>query len=192
MGSARFFIEYKQMEQRIRLDVPTLADPTVRALLQESDLFARSFSGGGFGMLSPLDFIQIFSLLTEIASHLFVILSLTRGAYHFAILLFSVFSILLPVVLSWFTCSREQAEHPTSVKEARASDRQERLRNLAYSDMHRPEVALFGLGDWILKSWSSARKIVLGAEQPSYARSTSIIEQFNLVELVGAVQNVSS
>jgi hypothetical protein len=191
LGSARFFIEYKQMEQRVRLDVPTLADPTVRALLQESDLFARSFAGGGFGMLSPLDFIHVFSLMTEIASHLFLIISLTRGAFHFGVLLLSIFSTLLPLVLSWFSCSRDQAESPTSAKEARANDRQERLRNMAYSDTHRPEIALFGLGDWILKSWSSARKIVLAAEQPLYARNMSIIDQFNLMELISMAQNVS-
>lgn len=191
LGSARFFIEYKQMEQRVRLDVPTLADPTVRALLQESDLFARSFGGGGgFGMLSPLDFIHVFSLMTEIASHLFLIVSLTHGAFHFGILFLSVFSTMLPLFLSWFSCSRNPTESATSAKEARASDRQERLRNLAYSDIHRPEIALFGLGDWILKSWSSARKIVLSFEQPSYARNTSIIDQFNLMELVCAVQNI--
>ncbi|KAF8974685.1 P-loop containing nucleoside triphosphate hydrolase protein [Flammula alnicola] len=190
LGSARFFIEYKQMEQRVRLDVPTLADPTVRALLQESDLFARSFAGGGFGVLSPLDFIHVISLTTEIASHLFLIISLTRGAFHFGILFLSILSTLLPLFLSSIRCSRDQKESPTSAKEARASDRQERLRNLAYSDVHRPEIALFGLGDWILKSWSSARKIVLSSEQPSYARSASIIDQFNLMELVGAIQNV--
>jgi len=39
LSSARFFVEYKQMEHRVRLDVPTLADPLVRDLLQESDLF---------------------------------------------------------------------------------------------------------------------------------------------------------
>lgn len=189
LGSARFFIEYKQMEQRVRLDVPTMADPTVRALLQESDLFARSFGGGGFGMLSPLDFIHIFSLMTEIASHLILIVSLTHGPFYFGILSLSIFSTMLPLVLSWFSCSR-QTESPASAKEARASDRQERLRNLAYSDIHRPEIALFGLGDWILKSWSSARKVVLASEQPSYARKTSIIDQFSLVELVYAVQNL--
>ena len=191
LGSARFFIEYKQMEQRVRLDVPTMADPTVRALLQESDLFARSFGGGGFGMLSPLDFIHVFSLMTEIASHVILIVSLTHGAFRFGILSLSIFSTILPLVLSWFSCSRDQAESPASVKEARASDRQERLRNLAYSDLHRPEIALFGLGDWILKSWSSARKVVLASEQPSYARKSSIIDQFSLMELVYTVQNVS-
>ncbi|KAJ3506782.1 hypothetical protein NLJ89_g6676 [Agrocybe chaxingu] len=190
LGSARFYIEYKQMEQRVRLDVPTMADPTVRSLLQESDLFARSFTGGGFGMLSPLEFIHVFSLITEICSHMFLIVSLTRGISHIGILLLSIFSTLLPVLLSWFTCSRDQAESPTSAKEARAADRQERLRNLAYSDAHRPEIALFGLGDWILKSWSSARKFVLASEQPLYSRNTSILDQFNLNELLSAFQNI--
>lgn len=190
LGSARFFIEYKQMEQRLRLDIPTLADPTVRALLQESELFARSFGGGGFGMLSPLDFIHVFSLMTEIASHIVLIVSLTSGPFHFGILCLSIFSTLLPLFLSWFSCSRVQKEHVASVKEARASDRQDRLRNLAYSDSHRPEIELFGLGDWILKSWSGARKIVLSFEQPAYARNTSIIDQFNLMELISAVQNI--
>ena len=43
-SSARFLIEYRQMEQRVRLDVPTLADPAIRDLLHESDLFVRSFN----------------------------------------------------------------------------------------------------------------------------------------------------
>ncbi|KAH9978121.1 P-loop containing nucleoside triphosphate hydrolase protein [Lactifluus volemus] len=38
-NSARFMVEYQQMEQRVRLDIPTLSDPTVRDLLAESDLF---------------------------------------------------------------------------------------------------------------------------------------------------------
>ncbi|PPQ92350.1 hypothetical protein CVT25_008700 [Psilocybe cyanescens] len=190
LGSARFYIEHKQMEQRLRLDVPTLADPTVRVLLQESDLFARSFGGGGFGMLSPMDFINVISLTTEIASHLFLIVSLTRGAFHFGILFLSIFSTTLPFFLSWFNYSRDPAEAATTTTEAEACDRQERLRNLAYSDIHRPEIALFGLSDWILQSWSSARKVVLSFEQPSYARNTSIVDQFNLTELVGSVQNI--
>ncbi|TFK43264.1 P-loop containing nucleoside triphosphate hydrolase protein [Crucibulum laeve] len=189
LGSARFFIEYKQMEHRVRLDVPTLSDPVVRDLLQESDLFARSFSGGGFGILSPLDFIHVLSLTTEIASHLLLIVSLTRGASHLGVLLLSIFSALLPVMVSWCTCPTDQSESPSTAREARAADRQERMRNLAYSDAYRPEIALFGLGDWILKSWSSARKIVLASEQPYYLRNSSILSQFNLSELVFALQN---
>lgn len=190
LGAARFYLEHKQMEQRLRLDVPTLADPATRSLLQESDLFVRSFSGGGFGMLSPLDFIQVISLMVEIASQLFLIISLTRGALHITVLLISGSTILLPIVLSWISCSREQQEPTATAKEARACDRQERLRNLAYSDAYRPEIALFGLGDWILKSWTSARKVVLSYEQPAYARNSSIIDQFNLMDLLNAIQNV--
>jgi hypothetical protein len=191
LGSARFFIEYKQMEQRVRLDIPTMADPTIRVLLQESELFVRSFTGSGFGIISPLEFIHIISLLTEIFSHIVLIVSLTRGVSHFGILLLSIFSTMLPLFLSWFSCPRQDTDSIPSEKESRAADRQERLRSLAYSDLHRPEIALFGLGDWILKSWSSARKIVLSSEQPYYARNTSILDQFNLSELVSAVQNVS-
>ena len=190
LGSARFYIEYKQIEQRVRLDVPTLADPTVRALLQESELFARSFTSSGFGILSPLEFIHIISLLTEIVSHIVLIMSLTRGISHFGILILSIFSTMLPMFLSSFTWPHREMESVASEKEARAANRQERLRSLAYSDVHRPEVALFGLGDWILKSWTSARKIVLASEEPYYVRSTSVLDQFNLSELVYAVQNV--
>lgn len=179
------------MEQRVRLDVPTLADPIVRSLLQESDLFVRSFAGSSFGLLSPLDFIRIFSLVTEILSHAYLIISLTRGVSHLGILIVSILSTMLPLVLSCFSYSSEQMESQASAKEVRAADRQERLRNLAYSDVHRPEIALFGLGDWILKSWSNARKIAIASEQLSYARNTSIIDQFNLAELVFAIQNVS-
>ena len=189
LNSARLYIEHAQLKLRVHLDVPTLADPTVRVLLQESDLFANSFGSGGFGMLSPLDFIRIFSHLTEIVSHLILIISLTKGASHLGILALSLFSTLLPVILSWFSCAKDEAEPTTSVKEARAYNRQERMRNFVYSEVHRPEIALFGLGDWILKTWLHARKTVLSFEQPAYARTPSIMEQFNLMELVWAVQN---
>lgn len=177
------------MEQRVRLDVPTLADPTVRSLLQESECFSRSFSSRGLGVLSPLEFIQVFSLLTEIGSHVFLLVSLTRGASNFGLLLLSIASVLIPGLLSWITCPSNQPELRTSPKEERAAYKQERLRNLAYSDVHRPEIALFGLADWILKSWSTARKVSLAAEQPYY-RTLPFLEQFKLTDLILAVQNV--
>ena len=191
LSSARFFVEYKQMEHRVRLDVPTLADPLVRDLLQESDLFARSFSGGGFGFLSPLDFVNVFSSTIEIASHLFLVVSLTRGISHFGVLFLAVISALLPLVLSWFHCSAGPEDSPSGVREARAADRQERMRNMAYSEAYRPEIALFGLGDWILKSWSGARRIVLTSEHPSHQRASSVLAYFNLADLTYALQNVS-
>ncbi|RDB20513.1 Subtilin transport ATP-binding protein SpaT [Hypsizygus marmoreus] len=190
LDSARFFVEYQQLEQRVRLDVPTLADPIVRDLLQESDLFARSFSGGGFGLLSPLDFVRILSLTTEIISHILLVISLTRGATHLGVLLLSVFSATLPFLATWFSFASHQAEHPFNAREARAAERHERMRNLAYSDVHRPEIALFGLGDWILKSWTNARKIVLSSEQPSTLRDSSLLSQLNLSDFMFALQNI--
>lgn len=173
------------MEHRVRLDGPTLAEPLVRDLLQESDLFARSFSGGGFGFISPLDFINIFSLLVEILSHLWLILTLTRDASCFGVLLFSIASAVLPFFLSRFAPSSSGYDDPISAKEARAAEKQERMRNLAYSDAHRPEVSLFGLGDWILSQWSAARKVVLASEQP-LSRTSNV----HLADLMYALQNV--
>ncbi|KAG2013349.1 ATP-binding cassette transporter [Coprinopsis cinerea AmutBmut pab1-1] len=184
LGSARFYIEYKQMEHRVHLDVPTLADPQVRDLLQESDLFARSFSGGGFGFISPLDFINIFSLAVEILSHLWLLISFTRDLSQLGVLLFTVVSSLFPFVLARFSNPSTCFDNPTTSKEARAADKQERMRNLAYSDQHRPEIALFGLGDWILASWSNARKIVLASEQPITRNSTA-----HFTDIIYALQN---
>jgi len=190
LGSARYFVEYQQLEQRVRLDLPTLADPIVRDLLQESDLFARSFNGGGFGLLSPLDFINILALITEVASHLLVILSLTGGATHFGVLLLSIFSATLPLLATWFGFSQPQSEALYNPREVRAADRQEKLRNLAYSDTHRPEIVLFGLGDWILQSWASARKVVLSSEQSHFTRESPILAHVNFADFLFALQNI--
>jgi hypothetical protein len=194
-SSARFFVEYQQMEQRVRLDLPTLADPVIRDLLQESELFVRSFNGmGGFGLLSPLDLVHIISLCTEVISHVWVVLSLTGGATHFGVLLFSALSALFPLLMSWFGIPQSHSESLYSPQEARAAERQERMRNLAYSDSHRPEIVLFGLGPWILKSWATARKIILDTEQPlpfkDRSLSLSLLTNLNLSDLLFALQNV--
>ena len=189
LGSAKFFVEYQQLEQRVRLDVPTLADPAVRDLLQESDLFAHSFSGGGFGLLSPLDFVHILSLTTEIVSHILLIISLTRGAAHLGVLLLSICSALLPFCVIWCRCPPRGTDPPYNVREARAANRQERMRNFAYSDVHRAEIALFGLGDWILKSWSTAYNIVSSSEQPQNLQD-AVLSRFNMSDFIFALQNV--
>ncbi|KAF8076068.1 P-loop containing nucleoside triphosphate hydrolase protein [Lyophyllum atratum] len=190
LESARFLVEREQLKNRVRLDVPTLADPVVRDLLQESDLFARSFGGGGFGLLSPLDFVHILSLTIEIISHIILVISLTRGATHLGVLLLSIASAMLPLLLPWFNFSQTHTEPSPSVREARAVERHERMRNLAYSEVHRPEIALFGLGDWILETWSSARKIVLNSGQPHLIRESSLLSQLHLSDLLFALQNI--
>src|SRR6185369_17487296 len=94
-----------------------------------------------------------------------LVISLTHGAAHLGVLVFSIISAFLPFLISWCNFSRHEPEPLYNTHEARAAERQERMRNLAYSDVHRPEIALFGLGDWILHSWSNARKVVLASEQ---------------------------
>jgi len=183
------------MEQRVRLDLPTLADPVVRDLLQESELFARSFNGmGGFGLISPFDLIHIFSLCTEVVSHIWVVLSMTGGATHSGVLMLSIISTVLPLLMSWWGIPRTFPESLYTPQEARAAERQEKMRNLAYSDSHRPEIVLFGLGPWILNSWAAARKVILSTEQPllfkDFGLSLSLLSNINFSDFLFALQNV--
>jgi hypothetical protein len=190
LESAKFYVEYQQLQQRVRLDVPTLADPKVRDLLQESELFAQSLSGGGFGVLSPLDFIRILSLTAEIISHVLLVISLTRGVTHLGALLLTIISATLPLLLNWCNFSHYEPDIQYNDEEARASVRQERMRSLAYSDIHRPEIKLFGLGNWILDSWAAARKKSLASDSAHLLRDTSLISQLNLNDFIFALQNV--
>ncbi|KAG2345181.1 P-loop containing nucleoside triphosphate hydrolase protein [Suillus weaverae] len=192
--SVRFFVEYQQIAQRLRLDIPTLADPVVRDCLQESDLFVRSFNGmGGFGLLSPFDFVQILAQISELASYLWVLLTLTGGSTHMGALLLSILSALFPLFLNRCGIVSSHPDSAYTSKEARTAERQEKLRNLAYNDTHRPEVLLFGLGPWILHSWANARKAMMYDEhlsplnQPSLSQ---ILHQINVSDLLFALQNI--
>ena len=92
------------------MDVPTLSDPVIRDLFQESELFVRSFSGtSSFGLLSPFDFLRILTLLSELVSHVLVLWTLTVGGTHVGILVFSVASSLLPVLMTYWR--RGEAYH---------------------------------------------------------------------------------
>ncbi|KAH0839627.1 P-loop containing nucleoside triphosphate hydrolase protein [Lanmaoa asiatica] len=192
--SARFFVEYQQIAQRLRLDIPTLSDPVVRDCLQESDLFVRSFNGmGSFGLLSPFDFIQIFALISELISHLLVLLSLTGGSANLGALLLSLLSTLFPLLLNRFIGAQSSPEVVYTPDEARTAERQEKLRNLAYNESHRPEVLLFGLGPWVLQSWTNARKAMLydGQTPPNQLTLSQLLNQINISDLLFALQNVS-
>ncbi|CCO27006.1 ABC transporter related [Rhizoctonia solani AG-1 IB] len=141
--SVRYRVEYLQIQLRLRLDIPTLADPDVTALLSESDMFVRSFSGaGGFGLLSPFDLIRTVSTFSELATQLYLLLS-----------------------CPW-------PDYSEDYEGVECSERHERMRRMAHDDYHKPEILLFGLGDWILESWANARKSVLGlsaSQEPTTA-----------------------
>ncbi|KAI0312479.1 P-loop containing nucleoside triphosphate hydrolase protein [Amylostereum chailletii] len=191
-SSARFLIEYQQMELRVRLDVPALSDPLVRELLAESDMFVASFQGvGGFGLLSPFDFIRIFTLLSEIVSHIFILTSLVNGPLPLVALLFSLLSSAVPF---FQTSYGYRFDTPTfSEYEVRQAENQEQMRQLALSEGYRPEVMLFGLGPWILDAWAHARKTALGlysSPKPSLSGVTALFSQFTTTEAITALQNI--
>ncbi|KAF8665773.1 hypothetical protein AX16_000220 [Volvariella volvacea WC 439] len=191
LDSAQFYIQHLQLQHRVRLDLPTLADPKIRDLLQESDIFAQSFSGAGFGLLSPLDFVRILSLATEIISHIFLILSLTGGITHVYVLTLSILTVVLPSLLSWLGWFQGNSESsPYSAGEVNAAKRQERMRNLAYNDSYRPEIALFGLEKWILDTWAEARNVLHSAEQDHLLSQQSFFPQLNLHDFTPILQNV--
>ncbi|KAJ3723329.1 P-loop containing nucleoside triphosphate hydrolase protein [Lentinula raphanica] len=196
MDSAKFLVEYQQLQQRVHLDCPTLTDPSTRDLLHESDLFARSFNGNGFGSLSPLDVLSIFSLVVEILSHMFLILSVTRSYTHIYVLLLSLCSTFFPLILphSLLTLSSQHRLNDPSTpdpRETHADNKRERMRSMAFSDSYRPEVHLFGLQDWILSNWASAWRTVHESEaarQPwqfSFATGLTTLSGF-----LRTVQNV--
>lgn len=184
------------MEQRLKMDVPTLENPRIRDLFRESDLFVRSFSGtSGFGLLSPLDLLRILTLLSELVSHAVMLWSLTLRGTHLWLLLFSVVSAVLPLVVSSWSRSDPFAGDYQDAKEARANAKQDRMRSMAYSEVYRPEVVLFGLGPWILQSWAKARRVTLGLETYNVDEDSGFVSalfsQINFTGVVSALQNVS-
>ncbi|KAF5393717.1 hypothetical protein D9757_000309 [Collybiopsis confluens] len=189
LDSAKYMVEYQQLEQRVRLDCPTFSDPLTRDLLHESDLFARSFSGTGFGSISPLDFLQLLALVAEIISHLFLILSVTTTCTHLYVLILSLFSTFLPLVLPQSLLSSNDFDSHFTPREAHAADRREKMRNMAFSDVYRPEVQLFGLQEWILSNWNSAWKTVHESER-AHQPKLSLITSITLSDFFRLIQNI--
>ena len=67
-------MEQRQMEQRLRMDIPTMDNVVIREVFQEADLFVRSFNGvANFGLLSPFDMIRTLGSISELFSHIFVL-----------------------------------------------------------------------------------------------------------------------
>lgn len=187
------------MEQRLRLDIPTLSDPLVRDLLQESDMFVRSFNGfSAFGLFSPFDFLRLLTLMSELMTHLFVLSSLTfYGRTPLSVILLSFALSALPSVLSWLGGERRYWDCPAGSRlEARMAAKQEAMRRLAHSDSYRPEVMLFDLGPWILKAWSRARKTLIRLEHRDAGGdgdfTSRVLSRVYLSGMFSAFHNVSA
>jgi len=189
MTSARFFVERHQLELRVRLDTPTMSSPVTQALLQESDLFTRTFSGVGFGFMSPLDVFQIISLMAEISSHLLMVWSLVKNGANLWMLFLSVTSVFLPILISWLPNSSTPDPFFGDFTN-NAVDQRERMRSLAYGEAYRSEVAIFGLDKWIIKNWSDAWKSVMATDD-SNQKPFSFFSELSLSHLLSTAQNVS-
>ncbi|CAE6400499.1 unnamed protein product [Rhizoctonia solani] len=197
--SVRYRVEYLQIQLRLRLDIPTLADPDVTALLNESDMFVRSFSGaGGFGLLSPFDLIRTVSTLSELATQLYLVWSMSAGLLDASHILMLVFAFL-PSMLSWASSRVSQLlscpwpDYSEDSEGVEQSERHERMRRLAHDNYHKPEILLFGLSDWILESWANARKSVLGLSAPQESTTASAFREMarsSSSELFGMVQQI--
>lgn len=195
-SSTQFLLEYKQMQQRVRLDVPTLNDPVIRDLLHESELFVRSFNGmSSFGLFSTFDLTHILSLISELVSHLLILASVTSGDFHLHALLLSLILSVLPLMLGSRHAQADLEGCDDSV-EIHALVTQEKMHFLAYSNSHRPELALFGLGPWILQSWAQARKTMLkSGRQESILKEAEripsyLISNINISGLLFVMQNI--
>ncbi|KZT12787.1 P-loop containing nucleoside triphosphate hydrolase protein [Laetiporus sulphureus 93-53] len=194
-SSIQFLLEHKQIETRLRLDVPTLADPVVRDLLQESDFFVRSFgSMSSFGLFSMFDITRILTLISELVSHLFILSSLTRSNMSDAVLITCVLASAVPSLFPWLATGRTMFEDLDDPHELRLLAKQEKMRALAYSDALRQEVVFFGLGSWILRGWAQARMALLKAERSQSKQSaeftSQLLSRVGISDLSAAVQNM--
>ncbi|CAE6350721.1 unnamed protein product [Rhizoctonia solani] len=197
--SVRYRVEYLQIQLRLRLDIPTLADPDVTALLNESDMFVRSFSGaGGFGLLSPFDLIRTVSTFSELATQLYLVWSMSAGLLDASHILMLVFAFL-PSLLSWASSRVSQLlscpwpDYNEESEGVEQSERHERMRRLAHDNHHKPEILLFGLSDWILESWANARKSALGlsvSPESTTANTFREMARSSSSELFGMVQQI--
>lgn len=190
-------MEQRQMEQRLRMDIPTMDNVVIRELFQEADLFVRSFNGvANFGLLSPFDMIRTLGSISELFSHIFVLYSLTRNETPGVLSLLSVASLLYPLFLPWLTPNKSYYNDHQNPLESRSAAKQEHFRSLAQNEAYRPEVILFGLGPWIMRNWASARKVTLGLEHvnPTSQEETgslfSLLTPMDITGLITALQNV--
>ncbi|KAH7100545.1 P-loop containing nucleoside triphosphate hydrolase protein [Auriculariales sp. MPI-PUGE-AT-0066] len=177
----RLHMEEIQMQTRLRLDIVSLADPDIRDLLHESDLFINSFSSP-LGLLSPLDLLSALTTVADAAAQCFLLWKLTDIAAWTLQPILLVLA-LLPTLLnvsnyfvgsgaSWISDGSTIPNH---------SERAERMRTLAFSDHYQ---------------WRLARAQLLHAEESDSTTPTrsSFVQSFlhnGTSEVLCLIQNVA-
>lgn len=148
-----------------------------------------------FGLFSPFDMMRIFTLLAELASHVMVLYSLTfTSSTTIPVCILAVLTSLIPLVLA---CGRHH--HPyfddvSSPQQLQMEGEQAKMRMMARNDSYRPEVLLFGLGPWILRSWTQARTVLNDLEESQkdgyHSTASLLCAHFDLHNLISNFQNV--
>lgn len=159
-------------------------------------MFVRSFNGfSAFGIFSPLDFMRLLTLTSELLTHIWVLSCLTFGGTPLSVILLSLTLSALPSLLPWLTGRQNGWDQPCARFEAPLVAKQEAMQRLVRTDANRPEIMLFDLGPWILTAWSRARKALLGLERRQNGFETDLSSRlFSRVYWSGmfsAFQNVS-
>lgn len=148
----------------------------------------------GFGLFSPFEMIRILTIMAELISHVMVLYSLTSTSSSTPVFVFSVLASSFPLLATWFRKPPTYIEDESSLLQVKMAEEQERMRKMAYSDSHRPEIILFGLGPWILQSWSQAKSSLLGFEHSqkmgTRTPTSFLLAHFDTYGLVSTFQNV--
>jgi len=160
----RLHFQYVQLQNRLRLDIPALADPLVQDLLDESNRFVNAFASGANTILTPLGLVNLLRDCSQIVSQAAVLHKLYHSSSSRRTFIFTTLLIILPkfpsllrYMQNWVLSPEDDWPDDTFSRHATAVKRRiARMENLAYLSMYKAEIVLFGLADWILAEWNKA------------------------------------
>lgn len=172
----RLHFQYVQLQNRLRLDIPALADPLVQDLLDESNRFVNAFTSGANTILTPVGLVNLLRDCSQIISQATVLLKLyhsptSRYLFTTLLIILPKFPCLLRHLQNWVLSPEDDWPDDTFSRHATAVKRRiARMENLAYSATYKAEIVLFGLTDWILAEWSKATKEDMKLDQAVNSR----------------------
>jgi hypothetical protein len=173
-----------QLQNRLRLDIPALADPIVQDMLDESNRFVTSFASSANNALTPTGLFNVISDMSQLISQAIVLYSLLRKGAFSSMHLLTVALVLLPRfpnifrrLHDWFIAPDD--DWPDELFSQRASALKRRIcqmETMAYSAALKAEVVLFGLADWILIQWLDAKKADMQLDRTLSNRGVFVAE----------------
>lgn len=167
-----------QLQNRLRLDIPALADPLVQDLLDESNRFVNAFASGANTILTPLGLVTLLRDFSQILSQATVFYTLLLSSRAHTSYIFTTVLVVLPkfpsllrTLQNWILSPEDDwPDDEFSRRAAAVKRRIAHMENLAYSATYKAEIVLFGLADWILAEWSRATKDDMELDQAVNSR----------------------